>query len=95
MTMAIVGLPAGLHVSKDVLDDLKKAEQFDFYELRGREVILYWRGMTKGQRRQVVLDLTARIPGTTTGPASRAYLYYTPDQKRWAQPLKITVRPGR
>ncbi|MHC4079450.1 MAG: hypothetical protein ACYST0_13530, partial [Planctomycetota bacterium] len=28
MTMAIVGLPAGLHVSKDVLDDLKKAEQF-------------------------------------------------------------------
>jgi len=95
MTMAIVGLPAGLHVAKDVLDDLKKAEQFDFYELRGREVILYWRGMTKGQRRQVVLDLTARIPGTTTGPASRAYLYYTPDQKRWAQPLKVTVRPGR
>ncbi|MHC4816032.1 MAG: alpha-2-macroglobulin family protein, partial [Planctomycetota bacterium] len=95
MTMAIVGLPAGLHVSKDVLDDLKKAEQFAFYELRGREVILYWRGMTKGRRRQVVLDLTARIPGTTTGPASRAYLYYTPDQKRWAQPLKITVRPGR
>ncbi len=92
MTMAIVGLPAGLDVSKEVLDDLKKGAQFDFYELRGREVILYWRGMAKGQQRQVVLDLTARIPGTTTGPASRAYLYYTPDQKRWAQPLKITVR---
>jgi hypothetical protein len=42
--------------------------------------------------RTVTLDLVARVPGRTTGPASRAYLYYTPDQKRWAAPLAIEVR---
>ena len=39
------------------------------------------------------LDLVATIPGTTTGPASRSYLYYTPDQTRWAEPLSIEVKP--
>ncbi len=37
------------------------------------------------------LDLVAQVPGTFTGPASQAYLYYTDDKKHWAPGLKVAV----
>jgi len=47
----------------------------------------------QGRVREVTIDLVARIPGVTTGPASRSYLYYTPAAKRWAEPLQVRVTP--
>ncbi len=91
MTMAIAGLPAGLEADPKVLDDLKDAGRFDLWEQAGRDVVLYWRGLAPRAVKEVTLDLVARIPGTTTGPASRAYLYYTSDEKRWAPPLTVRV----
>jgi hypothetical protein len=93
--IAIVGLPAGLELPTKVLEDLQAAERFAFWELTGRELVLYWRKLDPGQRCELTLDLTARVPGTSTGPASRTYLYYTPDQKRWAEPLTIEVTAAR
>jgi hypothetical protein len=93
--MAIIGLPAGLDLATSVLEDMHKAEKFAFWELRGRELILYWRKMDAGARHELTFDLTARVPGTSTGPASRTYLYYTPDQKRWATPLTIEVTASK
>ncbi|QDV05110.1 A-macroglobulin complement component [Planctomycetes bacterium Poly30] len=93
MTMAIVGLPASLECATKVLDDLAAAGRFDLWERRGREVILYWRDLAPNAVQEVHLDLVATIPGRTTGPASRAYLYYTPGETRWAEPLAIEVRP--
>lgn len=87
MALAIVGLPAGLECPSKVLDELKDAERIDFWERRGREIVLYWRDMAPQQAIDLTLECVARIPGTTTGPASRVYLYYTPNQVRWAQPL--------
>ena len=95
MSVAVVGLPAGLTVSADVLESLRKAGRFDHYEIRGRELVLYWRGLAPRAQRTVVLDCVARIPGTTVGPASRTYLYYADDQKRWAAPLAVTIKPVR
>ncbi|MFO1077391.1 MAG: MG2 domain-containing protein [Planctomycetota bacterium] len=91
MAIAIVGLPAGLELPTRVLDDLKKAEAFAFWELKGRELALYWRDLEPEATKKVSLDLIARIPGTSRGPASRSYLYYTPDSKRWAAPVEIEV----
>ncbi len=91
MTLAVLGLPAGLRAPREVLDDLKEAGRFDLWELRGREVVLYWRDLGPREVREVTIDLIGRIPGTTTGPASRAYLYYTPEAKTWAEPLVIEV----
>ena len=51
------------------------------YEVRGREVILYWLALEAEQRVDVSISLIAAIPGTYTGPASRAYLYYTDEHK--------------
>lgn len=91
--IAIVGLPAGCELPTRVLEDLQKGGAFASWELRGRELVLYWRALAPGAEQRLTLDLIARIPGTTAGPASRAYLYYTPSQKRWAPPLALDVRP--
>jgi len=91
MTVAIVGLPAGLESRADQLKELVKSGQIDAYETRNREVILYKRGMAPKEDRAVVINLVAAIPGEYTGPASRAYLYYTDELKTWAEPLKARI----
>ena len=91
MSLAIIGIPAGLAAPTEVLDDLKEAEAFDLWEIRGSELVLYWRDLAPRAREVVRIDLIARIPGTTTGPASRAYLYYSPDGRRWSEGLTIEV----
>ena len=42
---------------------------------------------------ELMLHATAKIPGQTRGPASRAWLYYTPNARRWAEPLLVDVKP--
>jgi alpha-2-macroglobulin-like protein len=56
-------------------------------------VVLYWRGMEQRQKREVPLSLVAAVPGRYTGPASRAYEYYTDEFKRWTEGLAVTVTP--
>ncbi len=91
MTLAVVGLPAGLDVSVKVLDAMRAAGDFDLWERNGRDLIFYWRQMAPHQVRKLVLDLEARIPGVSTGSASRTWLYYTPAARRFTAPLSCTV----
>jgi hypothetical protein len=92
MTLARIGVPAGLEPRTERLEELKKAGTIDFFELRPREVVLYWRGMAPKEERRIAFDLTAAIPGRFEGPASSAYLYYGDDKKAWAAGLKMSVR---
>jgi uncharacterized protein YfaS (alpha-2-macroglobulin family) len=89
--IAIVGLPGGLEVRYDQLKELVKADRIAAYEVRGREVILYWRDMQPRESVQVPLSVIAAVPGTYTGPASRAYLYYSDEFKQWSEGMKVTV----
>jgi hypothetical protein len=91
MTVAILGLPAGLQPRPDQLEELKEAGTIDYYETRAREVICYWRSLAPNKRVPLQLDLVAEWPGKYTGPASRAYLYYTAEQKHWAAPLHVEI----
>lgn len=105
MTTAIIGLPAGLSLPEDLkqLQELAKPQTplagrdipeyatISYYEIRGRELVLYWRGLDAGQRVEVPIDLIARVPGSYRGPASRAYLYYGADSKSWNAPLSVTI----
>ena len=63
------------------------------YEIRGREVTLYWRGMGKNGVIDVSIDAVAAIPGKYSGEASAAYLYYTDEAKSWAQGLFVDIAP--
>jgi hypothetical protein len=100
MVVAVVGLPAGLKLPEDMkqLNDLTAAPApgaepvVSYWETRGRELILYWRGMTPRQKVTLGVDLVADVPGEYRGPANRTYLYYDADHKHWAAPLAVTVR---
>jgi uncharacterized protein YfaS (alpha-2-macroglobulin family) len=92
--IAIVGLPGGLEVRYDQLKELVKADRIAAYEVRGREVILYWRDMQPKESVQIPLSVIAAVPGIYTGPASRAYLYYSDEFKQWSAGMKVTIDAG-
>ena len=102
MAVAILGLPGGLALPEDLRqlkdrarlrDNDTKPGVISAFELRGRELVLYWRDLAPDQKIEVNLDLICRIPGEYRGPASRAYLYYNADHKYWVEPLSVTIAP--
>jgi len=93
MTMARLGLPGGLTFQNWQLKELREKGQIAFFETRAREVILYFRDMKPGEVKKIAIDLVATVPGTYTGPASSAYLYYNDTDKSWAAPLAIGIAP--
>lgn len=100
MAVAIVGLPGGLTIP----EDMKQLKDYTLpprdgqrplmsaFEIRGRELVLYWRDLAPDQKIDVPIDLICRVPGEYSGPASRAYLYYNSDLKHWIAPLKVNIR---
>ncbi|MBL8798343.1 MAG: hypothetical protein JNM56_30895 [Planctomycetia bacterium] len=105
MVVAIVGLPAGLELPANLeqlrnyarLQKNDKGEEVNgkisAFEVRGRELVLYWRQMTPNEKIELPIDLICRVPGEYRGPASRSYLYYNADHKYWVDPLKVAVAP--
>ncbi len=91
---AIIGIPGGMEVRHDQLKELVTAGKIAAYEVRGREVILYWLTLEAERRVDVPISLIAAIPGTYTGPASRAYLYYTDEHKIWCDGLTTKISPA-
>jgi uncharacterized protein YfaS (alpha-2-macroglobulin family) len=89
--VAIIGLPGGLEPRHDQLKELVKKGTIDAYEVRGREVVLYWRSLAANAKVEVPIVAIAAVPGTYTGPASRAYLYYTDEHKHWVDGMKIVI----
>lgn len=91
--VAIVGIPAGLQVRHDQLKELVAANRISAYEVIDSELILYWRALKAQEKRVIPVTFTAAIPGSYTGPASRAYLYYTDEEKVWVKGQSVTVYP--
>jgi uncharacterized protein YfaS (alpha-2-macroglobulin family) len=91
--VAIVGLPGGLEVRHDQLKELVQAGRIAAYEVRGREVVLYWRDLAAGQEVELPISLVAALPGTYQAPASRAYLYYGDEDKHWVAGGTVEITP--
>ncbi|MBL8287373.1 MAG: hypothetical protein JNL85_05250 [Rubrivivax sp.] len=91
MTLARLGLPGGLTFQNWQLKALREQGQIAFFETRAREVIVYFRDMKPGETKKIALDLVATVPGSYTGPASSAYLYYNDTDKAWAAPLPVRI----
>ncbi len=91
MTMAIVGLPAGLTAQPWQLKELLEKKNFDFYEVIGNNLVFYYRQMKPSERRVINLDLKADIAGTFDAPASSAYLYYTDEHKHWTALKRVQI----
>jgi alpha-2-macroglobulin-like protein len=93
MAVAVVGLPAGCTVPVDMqeLRELVRARKIDAFEIQGREVILYWRGIAKDAENVVNFSVVCQFPGKFRGSASKGYLYYGGDSRWWAPPLEIDI----
>ena len=89
--VAILGLPGGLEPRHDQLKELMKKGTIAAYEVIGREVVLYWRDMQPNEKVEVPVSLIAAIPGKYKAPASRAYLYYTDENKTWVDGLEVEI----
>jgi len=93
MAVIIVGLPGGLEVRYKHLKELVEAGTIDCFEVKNREIILYFLEMDKGQTLEFSFDVIASYPGSYTGEASYTYLYYSDEYKHYAAPLEIEIRP--
>ncbi|MFK7790964.1 MAG: alpha-2-macroglobulin family protein, partial [Phycisphaeraceae bacterium] len=91
--LAIVGIPGGLEPDYDQLKELIAVGKIASFEVIGRDVVLYWREMKPEQVTELSIRCVAAVPGTYTGPASRAYLYYTDEHKQWAGGLTVNITP--
>ncbi len=91
-TMVIVGIPAGFSVQPWQLKELQEKQVFDYYEIKGNNIAIYYRGMGANSVKQINLDLKAEMPGEYDAPASVAYLYYTNEFKTWSGTDKITIK---
>ena len=93
MSLVRLGLPGGLTFQNWQLKELREKGQIAFFETRAREVILYFRDMKPGEVKKLGIDLVASVPGSYSGPASSAYLYYNDTDKTWTSPLNINITP--
>jgi len=93
MTVAVLGLPAGVSAQPWQLKELQEKKIVDFYEVTPSTVIFYFRQMKPEEIRTINLDCKAEVPGFFTAPSSRAYLYYTNEYKIWSRinPVRIEM----
>jgi alpha-2-macroglobulin-like protein len=91
-TMAIIGIPAGFTVQPWQLKELQEKNLFDYYEMKGNNIAVYYRGMGPSAVKEINLDLKAEMPGTYDAPASSAYLYYTNEFKTWSGSSKVVIK---
>jgi hypothetical protein len=92
MTIAILGIPGGLSAQPWQLKELQEKGHFDFYEVIGSDVVLYYRQMKPEESKTIHLDLKAEVRGTYEAPASSAYLYYTAEDKFWVKAETVSVK---
>ncbi|CAN5855014.1 hypothetical protein BH11BAC7_BH11BAC7_13760 [soil metagenome] len=91
-TMAIIGIPAGFTVQPWQLKEMQEKKVFDYYEIKGNNLAIYYRGMDVSAVKEINLDLKAEIPGEYDAPASSAYLYYTNEFKTWSSVDRVTIK---
>ncbi|MCE3225965.1 MAG: large extracellular alpha-helical protein [Bacteroidetes bacterium] len=91
-TMAIIGIPAGFTAQPWQLKELQEKHVFDYYEIKGNNIAVYYRGLGPKAVKEINLDLKAEMPGEYDAPASSAYLYYTNEFKTWSAADKVTIR---
>lgn len=91
-TMAIIGIPAGFTAQPWQLKELQEKNVFDYYEIKGNNIAVYYRGLAPKAIKVIHLDLKAEMPGEYDAPASSAYLYYTNEFKTWSAVSKVTIK---
>lgn len=94
MTIAKIGIPAGLTLQNALLKDLVDKKEISYYEIFDNYLVLYWESLEPNEKRTINLDLKVEFPGKYTGKASTIYLYYLPESKVWNEGLITEIKPN-
>lgn len=94
-TMAIIGIPAGFTVQPWQLKEMQEKKVFDYYEVAGNNIAIYYRCMAPNAVKEINLDLKAEMPGEYDAPASSAYLYYTNEYKTWSGMYRVKISKSK
>ena len=90
MTMALVGIPAGLSLQPWQLKEMQEKDVFDYYEIIENYLVIYFSSLPAGKQ-TLHFDLKADFAGRFQAPASVAYLYYSKEDKDWERGEVIEV----
>lgn len=92
MSIAKIGIPAGLSVQPWQLKEFMEQNKCAYYEIFDNYLVFYWMGFAPNETKKLGLDLKAEIPGTYKGKAGTVYLYYMPEYKDWAEGTEVNIR---
>ena len=92
MSIAKIGIPAGLAVQPWQLKEIMEKKQVAYYEIFDNYLVFYWMGFAPNETKTVHLDLKAETQGTYKAKASNVYLYYTPEYKHWDEGVSVEVK---
>lgn len=93
MTIAKIGIPAGLTLQNALLKDMIDKKQVSYYEIFDNYLVLYWEHFDSQETKTINLDLKVEFAGTYTGKSSNVYLYYMPEAKYWNQGITTNIEP--
>ncbi len=91
MSIAEIGIPAGLSLQPQQLKELSEKQLWDFYELFDGKLVLYFTSLDARENLTVNLDLKAETAGRYTSQVSSAYLYYTNEHKTMQGGTQIEI----
>lgn len=88
--MIDLGIPPGFDLVRSDLDQYVN-KVFAKYSATSRQILIYTDDVKEGETLKFKYRLLARFPMKIKTPDSMAYLYYNPDVKAIAEPVKIVV----
>src|SRR5262245_6108895 len=92
MVMLDLPVPAGFAVDPEGLAKAVQEGKAAKFQVTGRQVIVYLRGLQPGAKLELRYTLRATMPVVVAVPPARAYEYYDPDKKGQSAPTRMTVR---
>jgi uncharacterized protein YfaS (alpha-2-macroglobulin family) len=91
MVILDLPVPAGFALEADESAAWMKEMKIEKYQVSGRSVVVYLRGLGAGQSLDVGYRLRATMPGKVSVPPARAYEYYDPDKQGTSAAVRLTV----
>jgi alpha-2-macroglobulin-like protein len=89
---ALIGIPSGLTLNMNLLNDLVEKKEIASFEIFNNYVCLYLSTMKPSEIKKINIPLKAEIEGSFQGPASTAYLYYDNGNKVYNDGLKVWIK---
>ncbi|MGN7863187.1 TonB-dependent receptor plug domain-containing protein [Chryseobacterium sp. 22458] len=93
MTVAKIGIPAGLTLQNALLKDMVDKKQVSYYEIFDNYLVLYWEHLDAEETKVINLDLKVEFAGEYTGKSGNVYLYYMPESKYWNPGITVKTEP--